>query len=122
MSAALVVEDNTDFRHNFIKFMSSRFPAIEFREAASGEKAIEEINRRTPDIVFMDIELPGENGIEVTKKIREQYPNIFIVILTSYNFPEYRDAAYQNGADRFLVKGTTRLEEIAATVKSVVSD
>jgi DNA-binding NarL/FixJ family response regulator len=122
MWAALVVEDNKNFRHNFIKFMSSRFPTVEFREAASGEKALEEISRRPPDIVFMDIELPGENGIEVTKKIRERYPNIFIVVLTSYKFPEYRDAAYQSGADRFLVKGTTKLEEIAATVASVISD
>ena len=122
MAAALVVEDNKKFRKNFIRFMSSRFPTVVFKEAASGEQAMEELSRKPPDIVFMDIELPGENGIETTKKIREQYPQIFIVILTSYNFAEYRDAAYQSGADRFLVKGTTRLEEIAATVESVISD
>jgi DNA-binding NarL/FixJ family response regulator len=122
MTAALVVEDNKYFRKNFIKFMSSRFPSVVFREAESGEQAMQELSRKPPDIVFMDVELPGDNGIETTKKIREHYPQIFIVILTSYNFPEYRDAAYQSGADRFLVKGTTKLEEIAATVESVISD
>jgi DNA-binding NarL/FixJ family response regulator len=52
----------------------------------------------------MDLRLPGENGLELTKKIKAQYPGIIIVILTNYDLPEYREAAYQCGADHFVSK------------------
>ncbi|MGZ3539371.1 MAG: response regulator, partial [Thermodesulfobacteriota bacterium] len=58
-------------------------------------------------IVFMDIRLPGENGLELTKKIKQNYPDIIIVILTSYDLPEYRQAALKRLADCFVPKGSS---------------
>ena len=52
----------------------------------------------------MDIRLPGENGLELIKKIKMNYPDVTVVILTSYNLPEYRQAALQNKADYFVTK------------------
>jgi len=49
----------------------------------------------------MDIRLPGENGLELTKKIRAIYPNITIFILTQYDMPEYREAASQYDANPY---------------------
>jgi DNA-binding NarL/FixJ family response regulator len=66
--------------------------------------------------------LPGESGLEITKKIKADYPNITIIILTSYDLPEYREAAQQYQANHFLSKGTTTKENILALVKSVLSD
>jgi DNA-binding NarL/FixJ family response regulator len=69
----------------------------------------------------MEIRLPGEIGFELTKKIKELLPATSIGILTTYNFPEYRDAAYQEGADTFLVKGRVTMVEIAKLLDSVLT-
>jgi len=63
-----------------------------------------------PKIVFMDVRLPGENGLELTKKIKKikkNYPDIIIVILTSYDLPEYRQAVRESMADYFVPKGSS---------------
>jgi len=52
----------------------------------------------------MDVRLPGENGLELTKKIKAQYPDIIVVIVTNYDLPEYRKAAYESKADHFISK------------------
>jgi response regulator RpfG family c-di-GMP phosphodiesterase len=49
---------------------------IKIREAVDGEKAFQEIETARPDLIFMDIRLPGENGLELTKKVKSRYPNI----------------------------------------------
>jgi DNA-binding NarL/FixJ family response regulator len=63
----------------------------------------------------MDIRLPGESGLVLTQKIKTVYPDIIIFILTNYDIPECRDAAFRYGADRFIVKESlnrVRLEEL----------
>jgi DNA-binding NarL/FixJ family response regulator len=57
-----------------------------------------------PQIIFMDLNLPGEKSLQLTKKIRGQFPSVRIALLTSYHLPEYRKAAPKSGAERFFVK------------------
>ena len=68
----------------------------------------------------MDINLPGISGLELTKKIKKTYPDIIIIILTSFELPEYRQAAERNGADYFFSKGSSNTKEILALVESIV--
>ena len=91
-------------------------------EATDGEEALQKIKTLLPDLVFMDIKLPGESGLELTKKIKTQYPNIIIIILTAFDIPEYREAAYQYNANYFLSKGSTSKEDILTLVDSILSD
>ena len=121
MSYVLVVEDDKKFRQKLMNFLSMRFSSVAFEEAADGKEALAKIDTLLPAVVFMDIRLPGETGLELTKKIKEIFPAISIVILTSYNFPEYREAAYQKGADAFLVKGRVSMLEIAKVLDSVLT-
>jgi DNA-binding NarL/FixJ family response regulator len=66
----------------------------------------------------MDISLPGESGLELTKKIKTNYPDIIVVILTSYDLPEYREAATQSKADYFMAKDS-RTNDFLALVESI---
>ncbi len=116
----LIVEDSLFFRQLFKETLRSRFPAVEISEAADGQEALKSIESRTPDLVFMDIKLPGENGLEVTKKIKVQYPKIIVVILSAYDLPEYREAAYDHNATYFLSKGSSSKEEILSLVESIM--
>jgi DNA-binding NarL/FixJ family response regulator len=73
-----------------------------------------------PDLIFMDIKLPGENGLSLTRKIKAAHPNIIVVILTSYDLPEYRDAAFQYDANYFFTKASPTAE-IVGVVESVLN-
>ncbi len=115
----LIVEDSTLFRELFKKTLHDRFPSIEIHEAVNGEEAFQEIETSRPDLIFMDIRLPGENGLELTKKVKAQYPNIIIIILTGYDLPEYREFSSQY-ADYFFSKDSATTENIFTLVESIL--
>jgi DNA-binding NarL/FixJ family response regulator len=104
MCRTLIVEDNTIFRQMLKEILYARFPTIEIAEEPDGSELFSKLDAFHPNIVFMDIRLPGENGLELTKKIKMNYPDIIVVILTSYDLPEYRQAALQSKADHFVTK------------------
>ena len=122
MSKTLIVEDSSFYRQLFKEALRSKFPSMEISEASNGDEALQKVARLHPHIVFMDIKLPGENGLELTKKIKDQYPEIQVVILTGYDIPEYREAAFKNKANHFLSKGSATKENILDLVQSILSD
>ena len=93
---------------------------MDVQEAENGVDAAAHILSRIPDLIFMDINLPGENGLELTKKIKARYPRIIVVILTNYDLPEYRERAELCQADYFLSKGDTSRENILALAETLV--
>ena len=122
MYKILIVEDSFLFRNLLKETMQSQFPAVEVIEAANGKEALLKIDYSTPNLVFMDIELHSENGLDLTRRIKALYPHVIVVILTSHGLQEYRDASYQSGADYFLSKGTVTKVDILALVDSILSD
>jgi CheY-like chemotaxis protein len=118
----LIVDDNDFFRQTLKTTLQVSFPTIDIDEAADGGKALEKIDAFHPDLIFMDIQLPGENGLKLTKKIKLAHPNIPILILTINDIPEYREVASQYGADRFLDKASLNqmgLEELVKSFQNV---
>ena len=94
------------------------FPTIAIDEVADGGEALQKVEALLPDLIFMDIQLPGENGLELTKKIKATHPNMTIFILTQHDTPEYREAAFQYGADRFIGKTSLNRIRLEEFVKS----
>ncbi len=118
----LIVDDNDFFRQTLKATLKGCFPTITIEEAVAGDKALQKVDSFVPDLIFMDIQLPGESGLELTKKIKATHPNVIILILTSYDMPEYREAAFQYGADRFLTKSSLNpmgLEELVRSYQKV---
>ena len=89
---------------------------MEVIEAGSGEEALKRLGSHPVDLVLMDIGLPGQNGLEVTKRIKADYPGPPIAILTSYDSLEYREAAIRCGASCFISKNSFKWEEILTLV------
>ncbi len=114
----LIVDDNDVFRQILKTTLQESFPTIAIGEAADGDEALEKVDTSLPDLIFMDIRLPGENGLELTKKIKATHPNITILILTCYDTPDYREFAFQYGADHFLAKTDLDHTELEELVKS----
>jgi DNA-binding NarL/FixJ family response regulator len=120
MLKTLIVEDNERFRQSLKEMLINRFPSVSIEEAEDGEDALRKVDTLAPDLIFMDIKLPGESGLTVTKRIKQRFPGIIVVVLTYYDSPEHRKAADQCGADYFLPKGTST-EEVVEIVQSILS-
>ncbi len=115
----LIVEDSTLFRQLFKEALRNRFPSVEVGEAIDGEEAIQKVEALRPNLIFMDIRLPGENGLELTRKIKRLYPHIMVIILTGYDLPEYREASFPY-ADYFFSKDSLTTKDIFTLLESVL--
>ena len=118
----LIVEDHQDFRESLKEVLAGRLPRAEVDEAKEGNEVLPKIEAHPPHLVFMDINIPGENGLELTRQIKQDFPKIVVVILTSYDLPEYREAAYRYGANYFLAKGTTNGQKLLGLIESILSE
>ncbi len=113
----MLVEDDDGFRLSLAELLISSFPSIVLDVATNGDEAMEKLESFMPHLIFMDIKLPGQNGLKVTRRIKTLYPGINVIVLTNYDFPEYREAARASGACSFLAKGLSSAKEIQDLVK-----
>lgn len=117
MFSVLVIENNEFFRKSFTGMLKSHLPALAIEETGDGNEAIEKIGSKIPDIIFLDIRLPGKNGLELTREIKTRYPETKIGIFSNLDLPEYRATASKCGADYFLDKSSLCCAEILALIE-----
>ena len=113
----MIVEDNISFREVFKDLLLTQYPPVEVIEAGSGEEALKRLGSNAFDLVFMDINLPGENGLEITRKIKAVWQDVPVTIITSYDIPEYREAAIRYGANSFIAKDSLKWDEISKVIR-----
>ncbi|MCC3359005.1 response regulator transcription factor [Bacillus sp. REN16] len=100
----LIVEDQSIVRQG-LKLMLQQDEQIQVvAEAENGEEAIKKMEAHVIDVVLMDIRMPVMNGLEATRKIKTRWPNVKILILTTFNDDEYAIQALKYGANAFLLK------------------
>ncbi len=104
----LVVDDHQDFRRVVRDFLS-RLPNIDIvGEAVDGDEAIEKAETLSPDIILMDVAMPKKNGLEATRIIKQRWPNIKVMIETTFDNPLYRVQALKAKADGFILKSSLK--------------
>jgi DNA-binding NarL/FixJ family response regulator len=90
-------------------------PGLEVvREAGDGTEALRMTGQTRPDVVLMDIRMPGTDGIEATEQIIAHYPDTRVLVLTTFDLDEYAFAALRAGASGFLLKNVEPAELLAA--------
>ncbi len=94
-----------------------QFPFIIIEEAATGKEALEKVETFLPDLIFMDIHLPGKNGLQLTSEIKRNHPDITIIVITSDDSQKVRQAAFEAGASCFSAKDSLDLEVISPFMK-----
>ena len=119
MIKVLIVEDHRSFREVLKDCLNDESFRVVLEEAVNGREAMEKVDLFRPDLILMDIRLPDISGLELTKKIKEKYPNTVIIILTSYDSAEFQKVAIQYGAKSFLSKSETSKKDLLALVKSL---
>ena len=88
--------------------------------ATDGAAAVEMVAKRTPDLVLMDLKMPIMNGVEATRQIRAKYPEVKVLVLTTYDDDEWVFDAIKAGASGYLLKDTPRSEVVKA-IKGTVT-
>lgn len=114
----MIVDDNELFRTVLRSNLIHYFDSIYILEVGSAEKALAKISDDPPFLIFVDIQLPGENGLQLTRKIKHLYPETLVVVCTTFDSNEYRRAAYRVGADCFVPKSSMNLKKIVDMIQS----
>jgi YesN/AraC family two-component response regulator len=112
----MIVDDNSHARKALSAFISTKDWWKVISEASNGEEALEKIEGNPPNLVLIDVQMPGIDGLQVTQTIKNRWPQIKVVVLTIY--ADYELQAQQAGADAFLIKGCS-MEEMISTVCSL---
>jgi DNA-binding NarL/FixJ family response regulator len=103
MAATILIVDRYDIvRTALCQWLEVVFPSIRVVEASNSADALACINGQLPNIVIIDILLPGSNGVSATQQIRSALPLVPIVILTMYEDEAYRTEAVKAGANVFI--------------------
>ena len=110
----LIVDDHAPFRAGLRALLTS-VPDMEVAgEAENGDDAIREADKLQPDVILMDIQMPGMNGIEATRLIYQSSPHIGVIVLTMFEDDDSVFAAMRAGARGYLLKGADQAEILRA--------
>ena len=121
MIRTLVVDDNVGFRRRLKEFLGSE-PDIEVvGEAADGEQAILKARELQPNVVLMDLRMPGTSGLDATHQLKNEMPEIKVIMLSRFDVEEYREAAIARGASGYVVKQSL-IEELLPAIRRIASE
>lgn len=116
MIRVLIVDDQTLLREGLQTIINLEEDMLTVGQASNGIEAIEETEASNPDIVLMDIKMPVLNGIDGMKRIKEQFPDTIVLMLTTFLEDELIVEAMANGADGFLLKDMAG-DQIVQTIR-----
>lgn len=100
----LIVDDHRLVRYAFKHLLSDHDDIQVIADVGSGEEALQFVGERMPDIVLMDINLPGISGIEALRQLRAAYPHLKIIVISYYRHYPYPRLAFESGAVGYLTK------------------
>jgi len=106
----MLVDDHAVVRRGLSTFFLTSDDLQLVGEATGGEEAVRLCASLQPDVVLMDLVMPGMNGVEATRAIRERWPHIRVIALTSFETDELVQGALQAGAISYLLKNVSALE------------
>ena len=116
----LIVEDHTLLRAG-IRSLLLQDPTLEIvGEADNGRDAVRAMEALAPDLVLMDISMPGMNGIEAIVDIKRRYPKTLVLVLTAHKADEYIHESLRAGADGYILKDATH-DELRVAIRSVLN-
>ena len=114
----LLTDDQDLVRYGLRLVLEAEPGIVVVGEASDGDDAVRAVARLSPDVVLMDVRMPGTGGVEATARITREHPGVRVLVLTTYDLDEFAFGALRAGAAGFLLKNT-RPEELVAAVRAV---
>lgn len=117
MISVLVVDDHDLVRSGISRLLTDAKGVQVAGEASSGEEAIQHVKEQEPDVILMDIQMPGIGGLEATRKIKRQHPEVQVIAVSACDDNPFAQRLLQAGASGYITKGAGCEEMVAAIVK-----
>ncbi|MDO4753915.1 MAG: response regulator transcription factor [Bacillota bacterium] len=118
MKKIFVTDDHTMVRDAFVKVLELTNNTIVVGSASSGEECLEKLAVAEPDVLLLDINMPGMNGIDVLKEVKSKYPAVKVIMLTVHDDHAYIADAVKSGADGYVLKGS-EVETLEKAINTV---
>ncbi|MGL4774275.1 MAG: response regulator transcription factor [Clostridium sp.] len=118
MIKLIIVDDQVIVREGLKMILSLNCEIEVVGECSNGEELLNKLKSISPDVILMDIRMPMMNGVEATKLVKELYPSIKIIILTTFNEDAYIFDVLKNGADGYILKDSGSKEIIEAIISA----
>lgn len=118
MIKVLIADDQELIRQSLEIVLSGREDITVIGMAANGREVLDKIKRERPDVILMDVRMPRMDGVSCTKAIKQDYPEIKIIILTTFDDDEYVFSALRHGASGYLLKGVS-MDTLHESIKIV---
>jgi DNA-binding NarL/FixJ family response regulator len=116
------IADDSSILRERLKTMLSDFPEVEIAgQAQDTPEAIQSIKELEPDVVILDIRMPGGSGIEVLQSIKKDRPEVKVIVFTNYPYPQYRKKCMDLGADFFFAKASES-DQIPVAVSEIIKN
>ena len=121
MIKVLIVDDQELFRES-LKVVLGVSESIQVTDAVSGvAQALRSAEQKCPDVVLMDIRMPGMDGVEGTRLFKKRWPNVKIIVLTTFDDDDYIFGALKNGASGYLLKGSS-ISKLSESIRIAYED
>jgi DNA-binding NarL/FixJ family response regulator len=114
----MLVEDHPAYRKGMVALIESEADMQVVAETGDGREALDLYRQKRPDVVLMDLRLPGMGGVEATLAIRGEFPEARVIVLTTFDMDEDIFRAIQSGAKSYLLKDTPD-DELSSTIRNV---
>lgn len=114
----LIVDDHPAFRAGLVALLADQSDMKVVAECGDGQTAVELFRRERPDVVLMDLRLPGTSGVEAILAIRKEHPEARVIVVTTYDRDEDIYSAIQSGAKSYLLKDMSKAEMVG-TIRRV---
>ncbi|GAE26754.1 helix-turn-helix [Halalkalibacter wakoensis JCM 9140] len=121
MYRILIVDDESIERKGLRKVITDEFPNVTIEEADNGRTAILKAEEFRPDVIFMDIKMPGIDGIEACREIKKLHPSVHIIMVTAFDTFEYARQVMKIGVRDYILKPSTK-EEITTPLRKVLTE
>ncbi|WP_312503195.1 response regulator transcription factor [Lacrimispora sp.] len=118
MIKVLIADDQELIRQSLQIVLNSRQDMTVTDVAADGQEVIRCVRKNVPDVILMDVRMPKMDGVQCTKIIKESYPQIKIIILTTFDDDEYVYNALKYGASGYMLKGVS-MDELVGAITTV---
>lgn len=115
----ILIADDSEILRRHLRTILLEIPGVEIvAETTTSDETIAVFQKHQPELVILDIRMPGEGGISVLKAIHEQNPRTQVIIFTDYPYPQYRKKCLEEGTSYFFEK-STELEKMIELVRQL---
>lgn len=120
-TSVLIVDDHQGFREGLRLYLGLQPEIRVVAEARNGEEAIRLAQAHRPDVILLDLDMPGAPGLETLRRIKADRPETKVIVVTMHSEEPYRDFALENGADAFVSK-TAVMTHLIPAIRQVMGE